>query len=310
MGQPGVRPDGPAHLRGDDQRRPGLDPAVRADGLCDGARGAGGQDVLQHPALRPPGAGLAGRRHPDRLHLLGHRQRPGRRRGGADGGDRAEPDAARRLRRPARHRRDHRRRHAGHPDPALGDDHRLCRGGGAVGGQALRRGDVPGLLPGPAVPRLHHRLGAAAAEDRAAPAGGADPGAGAGLDAGLPGRLFAQHAGRAGQGPGLAVPGDRARHRDGAPDLWPPGRQFRHRAGAAGADRADPGRDLVVRRDLSAGLGRGGGGAGRAGATRRAGRHRRRRRPAPSSGRAPASMSSSAWWPWPRRWCCSATTGA
>ncbi len=36
----------------------------------------------------------------------------------------------------------------GHPDPALGDDHRLCRCRRPVGGQALCRGDVAGLLSG------------------------------------------------------------------------------------------------------------------------------------------------------------------
>src|SRR6266446_6387512 len=40
--QSGVRPDGPAHLRRDDQRRADLHPAVRVDGLRDGARRARG----------------------------------------------------------------------------------------------------------------------------------------------------------------------------------------------------------------------------------------------------------------------------
>ena len=47
----------------------------------------------------------------------------------------------------------------GHPDPAFGDDHRVRRGGRPVGGQALRRGDVPRLLSGVPLSRLHHRLG-------------------------------------------------------------------------------------------------------------------------------------------------------
>jgi hypothetical protein len=71
--------------------------------------------------------GLAGRHHADHLHLLGHRLRAGRRGGGADGRDR---DAAR-CSMPATTcaclRRDHRRRHAGHPDPAVGDDHRATQ---------------------------------------------------------------------------------------------------------------------------------------------------------------------------------------
>ncbi len=41
---------------------------------------------------------------------------------------------------------DHRRRHARHPDPALGDDHRLCGGRRAVRGEALRGRDVPGFF--------------------------------------------------------------------------------------------------------------------------------------------------------------------
>src|SRR5438445_8382770 len=44
--EPCVRPDGPAHLWRDDQRRPDLDPAVRADWLRDGTRRDGRQDVL------------------------------------------------------------------------------------------------------------------------------------------------------------------------------------------------------------------------------------------------------------------------
>ena len=38
-------------------------------------------------------AGFARGRDADRLHLLGHRQRPGRRGRGADGRDRVQPDA-------------------------------------------------------------------------------------------------------------------------------------------------------------------------------------------------------------------------
>ena len=51
------------------------------------------------------------------------------------------------LRHAPRLGRDHRRRHAGHPDSAVGDDHRVRGRGRAVGGEALRVGDVPGLLP-------------------------------------------------------------------------------------------------------------------------------------------------------------------
>ena len=49
------------------------------------------------PARVPPRAGLARGRDADRLHLLGHRLGPGRRRGRADGRDRVQPDAACRL---------------------------------------------------------------------------------------------------------------------------------------------------------------------------------------------------------------------
>jgi hypothetical protein len=90
----GIRPDGRAHLRRDEQRVADLDSAVRADGLRDGAGRAGRQDVLQHPARVPRGAGVAGGRHADRLHVLGHRQRLGRRGRGADGRDRVQSDAA------------------------------------------------------------------------------------------------------------------------------------------------------------------------------------------------------------------------
>ena len=157
--QPGVRPDGPAHLRRDDQRRSDLHPAVRADGLRDGARRAGRQDVLFDPARVPERAGLARGRDADRVHVLGHRLRPRRRGGGADGRHRLQPDAAGRLRREACLRRHHRGRHARHSDSAFGDDHRLRGGGRAVGRQALRRRDVPGLLPVVPLSHLHHRLG-------------------------------------------------------------------------------------------------------------------------------------------------------
>ena len=100
--QPRLRPDGPAHLRRDDQRRADLHPAVRADGLRDGARRAGRQDVLLDPACVPARAGLARRRDADRVHLLGHRQRPGRRGRGADGRHRLQSDAEGGLRRQAR----------------------------------------------------------------------------------------------------------------------------------------------------------------------------------------------------------------
>ena len=46
------------------------------------------------------------------------------------------------LRRPAGRRRDHRGRHARHPDPAVGDADRLRGGGRAVDREALRGGDA------------------------------------------------------------------------------------------------------------------------------------------------------------------------
>ena len=69
------------------------------------------------------------------------------------------PMLKRRLRREARLRRDHGRRHARHSHSAVGDDHRLCGGGRTVGGEALCRRDVPGLLPVVPLSHLHHRLG-------------------------------------------------------------------------------------------------------------------------------------------------------
>ena len=56
-------------------------------------------------------------------------------------------------------RRHHRGRHARNSDPAVGDDHRLRGGGRAVGGEALRRGDVPRLFSVAPLSRLHRRLG-------------------------------------------------------------------------------------------------------------------------------------------------------
>ena len=193
VGQRRLRADGPAHLRCDDQRRAALHPAVHPDGLRDGARCAGGQDVLLHPARVPPRAGVACRRDPDRMHVLGHRLRPGRRRGRADGRHCDDPDAAGRLRREARVRGHHRGRHARHPDSAVGDDHRLCGGGGTVGRQALCSRDAARPLSRLSVPRLHRGLGNDSAQDRAAAAGGTDPCSGAGLAATVSAGLFAQH---------------------------------------------------------------------------------------------------------------------
>ena len=50
-----------------------------------------------HPARVPARAGVAGRRDADRVHVLGHRQRPRGRGRGADGRHRVQPDAARGL---------------------------------------------------------------------------------------------------------------------------------------------------------------------------------------------------------------------
>ena len=304
-GQQGVRPDGPAHLRRHDQRRADLHPAVRADGLRDGARRAGRQDVLFHPARLPPRAGGARRGDAGGLHLLGHRQRPGRRGRGADGRHRLQPDAARGLRREARRGRDHRRRHARHPDPALGDDHRLRRGGRPVGGQALRRGDVPGLLPGLSLPRLHHGLGDDQSAHRTAAAGGADARASARLGRAPAGGLFAQRAGRPGQGAVRAGPRAHAGGRRQAARLPRHPGQFRHRAGAARAGRGHHGRPLVVRGDPQEIHRRARGGRTAAAGRRcRPGRGRRRRaRPRPSTSGSPPSPCSGCW-----RRC--ATTGA
>ena len=69
------------------------------------------------------------------------------------------PMLQRRLRREACLRRHHRGRHARHSHSAVGHDHRLRGGGRAVGRQALRGRDVPGLLPVVPLSHLHHRLG-------------------------------------------------------------------------------------------------------------------------------------------------------
>src|ERR1700732_414586 len=69
---------------------------------------------------------------------------------------------------------------ARHFDSAVGDDHRLRGGGRPVGGEALRRRNVPWLLSGAALSRLYCRLGDDQSEDRAAAAGRADAGTCAG----------------------------------------------------------------------------------------------------------------------------------
>ena len=108
----------------------------------------------------------------------------------------------------ARRRRHHRRRHARHPDPALGDDHRLCGGRRPIGRQAVRGGDAARLLPGVPLSRLCHRLGDDQSEDRPAAAGGADPRQGAGMDHEASGALLAQPVRRAAEGAGLARAGE------------------------------------------------------------------------------------------------------
>ena len=91
-------------------------------------------------------------------------------------------------------RRHHRRRHARHPDPALGDDHRLRGGGRAVGGEALCGGDVSGLLPGVPLSRLRHRLGADQSEDRAKASRERNPRSGPAMGRRAAAGLFAQDA--------------------------------------------------------------------------------------------------------------------
>src|SRR5215204_2457090 len=68
--------------------------------------------------------------------------------------------------------------------------------GGTLGGQALCGRDVSRLLFGVALSRLYRGLGDDQAEHRPAIAGGTNAGAGAGLDAEIPGRVFAQYVGR------------------------------------------------------------------------------------------------------------------
>ncbi len=235
--QQGVRPDGPAHLRCDDQRRAHLDPVVRADGIRDGARRAGRQDVLLDPARVPARPGLAGRRHADRVHVLGHRLGPGGRGGGADGRHRLQPDAQGGLRRQARLWRHHGRRHARHPDPAVGDDHRLRGRGRPIGREALRRRDVPGLLPVVPLSHLHHRLGDDQSEDRATAAGRADQGSGAGLDAEVSGGLFQERVRGAADRLGFAGAGEGDRDRTRSRQLRDAAQELRRIAGAVHAGR-------------------------------------------------------------------------
>ena len=68
----------------------------------------------------------------------------------------------------------------------------------AVAGQSVVKLYAAAMFPGFFLAflylALHHRLGDDQSEDRAAAAGGTDKGAGAGLDAEIPGGLFAQHA--------------------------------------------------------------------------------------------------------------------
>ena len=79
--------------------------------------------------------------------------------------------------------RDHlRRRHAGHPDPAVDHADRLCRRLGGLDRPALCRGAAAGVHAGRALPRLRHRPVDPAAVVGAAPdrRGGAGCAAGAG----------------------------------------------------------------------------------------------------------------------------------
>ena len=81
-------------------------------------------------------AGLARGRDADHLRAVRDRDRHRRRRGHADGPARLPGDAQGRLRHPAVGRRDLRRRHARHPDPALDHADRLRRRGQRLGGPA------------------------------------------------------------------------------------------------------------------------------------------------------------------------------
>ena len=76
------------------------------------------------------------------LHRARGHGRRGRRDRGDDGHDRAAGDAAAWLRPEARLRLAARRRHARHPDPALGDGDRLRGRGAAIAGRAAGRLDI------------------------------------------------------------------------------------------------------------------------------------------------------------------------
>ena len=155
----------------------------------------------------------------------------------------------------ARLRRDHRRRHAGHPDPAVGHDHRLRRGRRAVGRQALRRGDVPGFFL--AFLYLVYIIGWALINPKIAPPlpEERDQGSGAGLAANRfrpPTRPTCWSALR--PRPGLARPGRWRSRRRGAPlAYWRLVTELRRRARAAASDGGHARAGLVVRRHPSAG---------------------------------------------------------
>ena len=217
--QPRLRSDGPAHLRRHDQRGPDRHPALRPHGLRHGTRRPRGQDVLLGAAVAPRRAGIARRHQPGRVRLLGHGHRTRRGRGRADGRRRLPADAAGRIRHAPRRRRDHGRRHARHPDPAVHHDHRLCGGRRAVGGEALRGGDVPGPLPRVSLCPVRHRSDPDKPGARPAAARGRHQDSRSGMDAEVRLSLFAQHACRARLGLVLALEGGRHRNRGRTPHL-------------------------------------------------------------------------------------------
>ena len=108
---------------------------------------------LQMAGLAEGRARIGDRR---RLHGAGGDGRRRRRDRDHDGDDRAAGDAAAEVRPQARVRLAARRRHAGHPDPAVGDGDRLCGGRAAVAGRAADGIGVPGLPAVGPLRRLHH----------------------------------------------------------------------------------------------------------------------------------------------------------
>ena len=154
----GLRPGRAADLFGDEGHRARGDPVLPVHGLPARAVGHHGAAVQRHPAAAGQAQRVAVPGGADHRHHLrrGHRHR--RQLGHAAGRDGRAVDDQERLRRQDVGRRHRRRRHARHPDPAVGDAHRDGPGGGRAGHRPVCRGGAAGAdAVGPV-----HRLDAGA----------------------------------------------------------------------------------------------------------------------------------------------------